>query len=108
MAGPDPAIHVLLNGKKPWMPGTRPGMTQYESSAWKVGAASGGRWLARRQNREDGNARGVICQRSDAQYGSGARLIRGYAPWPTRPSVQTKLSFQRQPSPDIRFIRCWS
>ena len=30
MAGPVPAIHVLLHGEsvKTWMPGTRPGMTE--------------------------------------------------------------------------------
>jgi len=27
MAGPVPAIHVLVHTRKTWMPGTRPGMT---------------------------------------------------------------------------------
>jgi hypothetical protein len=27
MAGLDPAIHVLVQRRKTWMPGTRPGMT---------------------------------------------------------------------------------
>jgi hypothetical protein len=31
MAGLDPAIHVF---GKSWMPGTRPGMTEFYSAAW--------------------------------------------------------------------------
>jgi hypothetical protein len=33
MAGLDPAIHVLLGKKKrkAWMPGTRPGMTNFDA-----------------------------------------------------------------------------
>jgi hypothetical protein len=29
MAGPVPAIHVLHDAKRTWMPGTRPGMTSF-------------------------------------------------------------------------------
>jgi hypothetical protein len=37
MAGLVPAIHVLLERRKTWMPGTRPGTTNFEVSAlWKI------------------------------------------------------------------------
>jgi hypothetical protein len=34
MAGLVPAIHVFLCCRKAWMPGTRPGMTDQEASAF--------------------------------------------------------------------------
>ena len=33
MAGPVPAIHALLAKRKAWMPGTRPGMTDFGANA---------------------------------------------------------------------------